>query len=156
MSSLPTLRQVSLTLVFALAGTLAGAGGYTFHIARGTSYLLDDPQTCANCHVMREELASWQKSSHHAVATCNTCHTPHNIVGKCATKLESGYHHSVAFTLQNWHEPIRMRPRSVAVVLANCRHCHRELTAHLTADLFDPESGVTCITCHRDAGHAAR
>ncbi len=156
MVALHSLRQLLVGLGFGLAGILAGAGGYTLFHARAASYLFDAPETCANCHVMREQLASWQKSSHHAVATCNACHTPHALLAKYATKLENGYRHSAAFTLQNWREPIRMRTASAAVVLANCRTCHSSLAMALAPELADPTAAVTCITCHRDAGHAAR
>jgi hypothetical protein len=57
-------------------------GGYAFVYAKGFSYLLTDPTTCANCHVMRTEYDAWIKSSHHPAATCNDCHTSHNLAGK--------------------------------------------------------------------------
>ena len=34
------------------------------------------------------------KSSHHSAATCNDCHTPHNLFGKCAVKANNGFWHS--------------------------------------------------------------
>ena len=58
----------------ALLGAAVGIGGYTFVYARGYSYLIDDPQACMNCHVMREQFDGWLKSSHRSVATCNSCH----------------------------------------------------------------------------------
>jgi formate-dependent nitrite reductase cytochrome c552 subunit len=50
-------------------GMVLGIGGYTFVYARGGSYLTNDPQACANCHVMREQFEDWQWSSHRAVTT---------------------------------------------------------------------------------------
>lgn len=150
------LRPVLATLVFAMLGVLLGVGGYTFYYARGASYLSDDPAACANCHIMRDQLASWQKSSHHSVATCNACHTPHDLIGKYATKLENGYHHSRAFTFQDWHEPIRMREASARIVLNNCRECHAQIVSPLPEHMTDPHAPVNCISCHRDAGHAAK
>ncbi len=149
-------RSVLAVIVFALLGVLVGVGGYTFYYARGASYLSDDPNACANCHIMREQLASWQKSSHRAVATCNACHTPHDLAGKYATKIENGYHHSRAFTFQDWHEPIRMREASARIVLHNCQDCHRQIVSQLPEHMVEPNSPVNCITCHRDAGHAAK
>jgi cytochrome c nitrite reductase small subunit len=105
---------------------------------------------------MREQLASWQKSSHRSVATCNDCHTPHDLVGKYATKVDSGYRHSYAFTFQNWHEPIRMREASARIVLHNCQDCHRQMVSQLPEHLVEPSEPVNCIACHRDAGHAGR
>jgi len=151
-----SVRPVLAAILFALLGVLVGLGGYTFYYARGASYLSDDPNACANCHIMREQLASWQKSSHHSVATCNTCHTPHDLVGKYATKLENGYQHSRAFTFQDWHEPIRMREASARIVLHNCQDCHRQMVSQLPEHMVEPDAPVNCITCHRDAGHAAK
>jgi len=63
-----------------------------------------------NCHIMREHLASWQKSSHHTRAVCNDCHMPHQVLPKLLTKADNGWNHSVKFTLQNYGDPIRIRP----------------------------------------------
>lgn len=59
-----------------------------------------------NCHVMRQHFDSWPNSSHQPVAVCNDCHLPHNPVGKWVTKTDNGFFHSLAFTLENFHEPI--------------------------------------------------
>src|SRR5262245_1209061 len=100
----------------ALVGALAGAGGFTFAIANGGSYLSNDPKACVTCHIMREQYDSWQKSSHHSVAVCNDCHVPHDFVGKYYTKAEHGLRHSWGFTFQDFHEPIQMKPSSKEVV----------------------------------------
>lgn len=84
-----------LTLILAiLIGALGGVGGYAFVYAKGYSYLLNDPTACANCHVMRAQYDAWIKSSHHSAATCNDCHTPHNLAGKYAVKAMNGFFHS--------------------------------------------------------------
>lgn len=153
---LPDVRAVLASVVFALSGVLVGAGGYTFYYARGVSYLSDDPQACVNCHVMRESLASWERSSHHRVAACNDCHMPHDFVGKYLTKLQSGVQHARAFTFQDWHEPIRIQEANKRVVLENCRTCHQSISNQLPEHMADPAAPVNCITCHRSAGHAGR
>src|SRR5688572_32577853 len=43
----------------------------------------------------REHFDAWNKSSHRAVATCNDCHTPHNLVGKYTVKAKNGFWHSL-------------------------------------------------------------
>ena len=58
-----------------MLGVMFGAGGYTFYYADDASYLSNNP---ANCHV------------------------PHDLVGKNLTKMENGYLHSKAFTLENF------------------------------------------------------
>jgi cytochrome c nitrite reductase small subunit len=80
-------RSSTLILVLAiLLGVVIGLGAYTFIYAKGYSYLTNNPAACANRHVMQAEYDAWQKSSHHSVATCNDCHTPHNLIGKYAVK----------------------------------------------------------------------
>jgi hypothetical protein len=65
----------------------------------------------------------WQKSTHHAVATCNDCHVPHDLIGKYLTKAEHGYRHSKGITFQDFHEPIRITDGSMRIVQHNCVRC---------------------------------
>ena len=99
-------------------GTALGVGAYTFRYAEGLSYFSNDPKACVNCHVMREHFDTWQKASHHAVATCNDCHLPHDFVSKYLAKAENGFFHSKAFTLQDFPEPIRIKPRNARILMA--------------------------------------
>jgi cytochrome c nitrite reductase small subunit len=143
-------RGVSLlpipVVLAATLGLAAGVGAYAFHYARGSSYLGNDPATCANCHVMAGHLGGWEAAPHHRVATCNDCHTPAGPVAKYVVKALNGYHHSMAFTLGGYPENIRARPESRAVVEGNCRRCH----ADLVEDVGD---GVSCVRCHASVGH---
>src|SRR5262245_53335779 len=111
------MRWVLIASVVAVValGLAAGLGGYTFWYARGSSYLSNDPATCANCHVMNEQFDAWAKGPHHAVATCNDCHTPHDFLGKWLTKASNGYHHSLAFTTGDFHEPIQIKAHNRAI-----------------------------------------
>jgi cytochrome c nitrite reductase small subunit len=160
-------RAISVLSIAAalLIGALMGSGAYTFISAKGTSYMSNDPEVCVNCHIMREQFDSWQHSSHHANATCNDCHLPHdNIVHKFFVKGSNGYHHSKAFTLQNFHEPIQIKPGNAEVLEANCRRCHAELTSEITAHgtlgvSTDPTQGADlygCVRCHSEVGHGPR
>lgn len=136
-------------------GLAAGVGSYTFIYAKGASYLTNDPQACANCHVMDNHLDSWAKSSHHAVAVCNDCHTPHDFFGKYTTKALNGWHHSVAFTTGRFHEPIRITDRNLAITEAACRDCHSDITEMIDAHAAtDPrQEPLSCVRCHDDVGH---
>src|SRR3954465_15634452 len=100
-----TIHAVVLSIPIGLA---AGICGYTFVYAKGGSYLTNDPAACANCHVMQEQYDGWLKSSHRAVAVCNDCHTPHDVVGKYGTKFTNGVHHSYAFTTGRFPDVIRI------------------------------------------------
>ena len=137
-------------------GVGAGSAGYTFYYARGASYLSNDPRACANCHVMQQHYDDWQKSSHHAVATCNDCHTPHDFLGKYLTKMENGYHHSKAFTLQNFPDVIRIREKNARILKASCLHCHAPMVENLVAHGGGGAEPMDCVRCHADVGHGAR
>lgn len=145
--------KTAASILCALLGVLAGVGSYTFFYAQGVSYLSNDPKACVNCHIMRDQYDSWRKSSHHAHATCNDCHVPHDLVGKYLTKAENGYHHSKAFTLQDFHEPIRIRPGNAAVLNANCLYCHRDFVREITAHRVIKDEELYCVRCHDNVGH---
>lgn len=137
------------------AGLAAGLGGYTFVYARGASYLTNDPAACANCHVMDEHYSAWLRSSHRSAAACNDCHTPHDFVGKYATKASNGFWHSFAFTTGRFPDPLRIKPRNLAIAEEACRGCHGDIV-----DAMDgPHSRgdhPTCVKCHSGVGHPWR
>ncbi len=137
-------------LLAAAVGALLGSSLFVLDYAEGRSYLSDDAAACANCHVMWPYYEAWQRSAHAAVATCNDCHTPHGLIRKYLTKARNGWNHSVAFTLQNFPEPIRIKPANLAIVEENCRGCHRALVSEILG--HDAEQ-ISCARCHRDAGH---
>jgi cytochrome c nitrite reductase small subunit len=137
-----------------LVGIALGAGAYTYQYGEGFSYFGSDPRTCANCHIMRGHYDSWASASHHAVATCNDCHTPHDLLGKYAVKAENGFLHSKAFTLQDFHDPLIIRPRSSRVLQESCIRCHRELVADVLGDGQVADGGaMACVRCHGSVGH---
>lgn len=138
--------------VTACTGVVLGMAAFTFNYAEGLSYLSDDPAACVNCHIMREQYDGWRKSTHHATATCNDCHVPHDLVGRYLTKVEHGFRHSKGFTFQDFHEPIQIKASSLQIVEHNCVRCHQTLVSEL------PHYGeqVDCAQCHRGIGHGAR
>lgn len=144
----------SAALAVAL-GVLGGIGAFTFGYGQGASYLSNDPEACVNCHVMRDQYDSWRNGSHRHVAVCNDCHLPHDLVGKWVTKADNGFFHSLAFTLENFHEPIRIKPRNRRVTQGTCISCH----ADVVHEMLPTEEGgdmLWCVHCHADAGHAGR
>jgi cytochrome c nitrite reductase small subunit len=142
------------TLVAILIGVLAGLGAYTFRYAEGFSYFSTDPRACANCHIMRDQFDSWQKSSHHAVAKCIDCHLPHDLVGKYLAKASNGYWHSRGFTLQDFHEPIRIKPSNSRILLHNCMRCHANMAGDIAGDGHGGDADVVdCVRCHAGVGH---
>ena len=143
-----TLLPVPLTIAAALAGLALGMAAFAFDYAKGSSYLGNDPATCANCHVMQSHYDGWLAAPHHGVATCNDCHTPAGTIAKYVVKAINGYHHSMAFTFGGYPDVIRARPMSSEVVEANCRHCHADLVEGIAHG-----EGVSCIRCHASVGH---
>ena len=134
-------------------GMCAGLGIYTFLYANGLSYVSNDPVVCANCHVMQPYYSGWVKNSHHTVAVCNDCHTPHDFIGKYITKASNGFHHSMAFTLQNFNDPIRIREKNARIVEDNCLRCHEEMVAGLVEHAGMRGEGPHCVRCHGGIGH---
>jgi len=143
--------RLSLITLVAL-GAASGLVSFLFHYAHGTSYFSEDPSACANCHVMLTEYDSWQKASHHAVASCTDCHLPSDFVEKYKAKAENGYFHTLAFALHDFREPIRLKPKNAAILQAQCLHCHAELVQHVTS--AEPaRRDVRCVHCHDSVGH---
>jgi cytochrome c nitrite reductase small subunit len=158
----PTTQPVEVVVSAALSisiaillGGAAGIGAYTFSYAEGTSYLTDDAQACANCHVMEEHLNAWAKSSHGKFATCNDCHAPHDFVGKYYCKSRNGLFHSYAFTTGDYPNNIRILDYNRRVVEDNCRHCHQDLVDQMETlpSAHGDLERTSCIKCHADVGH---
>ena len=139
-----------------LVGTLLGTGAFTVRYAEGFSYLSNDPKACVNCHIMRDQYDGWQKASHHAVATCNDCHVPHAFVPKYLVKAENGFSHSKAFTLQDFPEPIHLRPVSLKILEKNCVHCHHDLVNDILGHDSTGADSTSCVRCHAAVGQGPR
>ena len=172
-------QGISLAAALAI-GLAAGLGVFTFGYAKGASYLTNDPAACANCHIMSEHFAAWQKGSHKS-ATCNDCHTPHTFVGKYVTKARNGFWHSFYFTTGRYPDPLRITERNRKVTEETCRYCHQPIVdaiepqlasagganpavTHAGMTLFLPGSStsspedqrMSCIRCHTYVGHLVR
>jgi cytochrome c nitrite reductase small subunit len=159
------LRWVVFSAV--LVGVFAGLAGFTFNYAAGLSYLSDNPATCANCHIMNDQLDSWRKGPHHAVATCNDCHVPPQFPAKYLAKARNGYHHSVGFTFQSptpdepgaqrvFDEPIRIKAANSQLLQDNCLRCHGALVHEVVRGSTWADDAIRCVHCHRAVGHGAR
>ena len=136
----------------ALIGVLVGVGSYTFVYAKGLSYMSSDPEVCANCHIMQPQYDAWQKSSHHHVAGCVDCHLPHDFFGKYLAKALNGYHHSKAFTAQDFAEPIAIKPANSRILQDSCLSCHGELV-HQAVAVPGRSDEVRCVHCHLSVVH---
>ena len=163
-------------------GAALGLGAFTFVYAKGASYLSTDPAVCANCHIMGEHFAAWQRSSHRAAAGCADCHMPHDLVGKYLAKASNGFWHSLAFTTGAFPDPLQIKPHNRVIAENACRECHADIVAAIdplgSDDAVEIRSGVagtpvasrpqihdgtvasesreTCISCHTYVGHSVR
>ncbi len=172
------ISSQSAWIAAALAfGIAAGIGIFTFGYAKGASYLTNDPAACANCHIMSEHYSAWQKGSHKN-ATCNDCHTPHNLVGKYVVKAQNGFWHSFYFTTGRYPDPLRITERNRLVTENACRYCHQPIVdaiepalasagdsppdvalaglAMMAGGSEHEESQISCIRCHKYVGHFVR
>ncbi len=137
-----------------VVGMALGTGSYTYYYGEGFSYFSSDPRACVNCHIMRDHYDGWSKASHHAVATCNDCHTPHDFLGKYWTKAENGFWHSKAFTLQDFHDPLVIRPKNARVLQGSCVSCHAEMVANIIEhEVLEDGGAAYCVRCHASVGH---
>jgi cytochrome c nitrite reductase small subunit len=150
-------RWSAYAIVLAVAlGILVGLSGYTFQYAEGLSYFSTDPKACVNCHIMQPQYDSWQKSSHHTAARCVDCHLPHTLVAKYMAKAENGYHHSKGFTLQDFHEPIMIKPKNSQILQDNCLACHGDMVHDLVSGSTTDARALRCVHCHAGVGHGER
>ena len=153
-------RTLALAAMVA-AGVAVGLGAFTFVYAKGASYMTNDPAACANCHIMDEHYAAWTKSSHRAVAGCNDCHSPHDLVGKYATKARNGFWHSFYFTTGRFPDPLRITPKNREITEGACRYCHLPVTEQIEHGTVafedqDEDDRLLCTRCHSDVGHMVR
>ena len=157
-----------------LGGMALGLGLFTFGFARGASYLTNDPEACANCHIMSEHYSAWLKGSHRNVATCNDCHTPHDLLGKYAVKAKNGFWHSFYFTVGGYPDPLRITEGNRKVTEEACRYCHAQITDAIDHRARSASRGdgtpplspavhsalaseeISCIRCHEYVGHWVR
>jgi len=141
-------------VVSVLVGLVIGLGCYTFLYAKGYAYLTNNPAACTNCHVMQAEYDAWVKSSHRT-ATCNDCHTPHNLVGKYAVKLNNGFWHSLYFTTGRYPDTIEITKFDHKVAEDACRRCHQNITAAIDGNVAHGRAeGLECTRCHHSVGHS--
>ncbi len=147
----PWARRTALIL-----GAALGMGLLTFFHGDGLSYFSHDPKACVNCHIMGAQYQSWQGASHHTVAACVDCHLPEALVPKLLAKASNGWHHSRGFTLEDFHEPIMIKPGNARILQDNCLRCHGDVVHELVAGVTTDKNALTCVHCHAAVGHGER
>ena len=147
----PRLRIPTLILL----GCFCGMGLILAHISRATSYMIDSPETCMNCHVMTDAYVSHAHSSHGRDVTCNDCHVPHTSLGReYAFKAYDGLRHASAFTLGLESQAMKLSSGAVPVVQENCLRCHEARMSEVSAARVVLQDGDRrCWDCHRSSVH---
>lgn len=145
--------------VIILLGIIAGIGIHILYISNAVSYLSDDPNACINCHVMTPQFATWERSSHAKVATCNDCHVPQdNVLRTYYFKAMDGLRHATMFTFRSEPQVIRIKSAGREAVQENCIRCHSNqihpiaLRAINNRSVEDQRPGY-CWDCHREVPH---
>ena len=145
---------VSGIILWCVIGAATGVGTYTFVYAKGGSYLSDNAEACANCHVMQGHYDAWLKSSHKMVASCNDCHAPHDsVVNKLYCKGRNGFFHSLAFTTGDFDDRILIHDYNRKITENACRKCHSSVV-HQIDSLPTKNGSMSCIRCHNSVGHS--
>ena len=150
-------RWVPVSIV--IFGSIIGLSLFLAKESEVISYMGDKPETCVNCHVMTSEYNSWMHSSHREVATCNSCHVPHdNVLNKYYFKAKDGLYHATVFTLRNEPQVIQMKEASQEVVQQNCIRCHSKQVKDAKLDGWianhaESRTDRQCWSCHREVPH---
>ena len=77
--------------------------------------------------------------------------SPHRFPDKYLIKGLNGWNHSVAFTLGNFLEPIRITPLNRQVTQETCLYCHASLVVAISQETGPHPTD--CLTCHAGVGH---
>lgn len=145
--------------VLFLLGIFVGLAFLVLQISNASSYLSDDPAACVNCHVMNPQFATWQRSSHSRVTTCNDCHVPHeNFIRTYLFKASDGLRHATMFTFRLEPQVIRIKEAGIGVVQDNCIRCHSKFINQtklvaMSGGTIGHGSGRLCWDCHREVPH---
>jgi cytochrome c nitrite reductase small subunit len=140
------LRTIATLFPAAAGGILAGLVGFTFLYGKGHSYLVNDPNSCMNCHIMQDAYDAWAVGPHRSI-TCYDCHLPVDFPENWISKADSGFRHAWAFTFEDV-QTIRPVESTLRIVQRNCLRCHEPMTGHLGV-----EGGMRCFDCHAETRH---
>ncbi len=143
--------RLSIIISFTCLAIVFGTG---LSVSNFTVYLGDNPTTCNNCHVMDAAYEGWYHGGHKLVATCNDCHTPHDLIPKYWVKARSGFNHVSAYTMGHLPDPLRAKPVSRDIVQENCIRCHSTTVRMITDGQKD--NSRYCFECHRRVAHGER
>ncbi len=144
--------------VILVVGIGVGLAIHIFYISNAYSYMSNDPKTCINCHVMTPQYATWERSSHARVATCNDCHVPQdNFFRTYYFKATDGLRHATMFTFRMEPQVMRIKDAGKNAVQENCIRCHENQIHPVSVRAISGKSiekdSRYCWDCHRETPH---
>ena len=71
------------------------------------------------------------------------------------TKADNGFFHSLAFTIDDFPDPIRIKPRNARITQRACMDCHKDVV-HAMLPAPTEQETLSCVHCHASVGHALR
>ena len=113
---------------------------------------LDGEEFCGSCHVMEEQVKTYQHSAHRINASCGDCHVPHSLVYGAFDKSYTGVKDVIGVILNKDPFTIEAHTHAKNVIQNNCVRCH-EGFLHQVGNTMDNE-GRYCFECHRNTPHA--
>ncbi|EEG78220.1 cytochrome c3 family protein [Dethiobacter alkaliphilus] len=134
---------------------LAGALSFLFLVMVLTySHDINNPDSCALCHVMVPHVRTWEASAHNNLS-CLTCHQEPGLEGVArfqASLAQMGY----KYLTETYYLPITTREKMTADGCYNCHALNREVTP--SGDLIVPhyrheDVNIDCMECHQGVVH---
>ena len=118
--------------------------------------VVNRPDSCGLCHVIKAEVDSYKVSSHSANGvSCQDCHTKPGVFNYFIRNLQS-MTHNVEYVSGNYEKPV-----TSVVGVENCVQCHPKEQIEKDLVVGDirvnhkglREAGYQCTTCHAGIAH---
>lgn len=112
--------------------------------------------TCAQCHVIEREVATYKRTAHYAAGVvCQDCHTKPGVFNYLVRNLQ-GVTHLVNYASGTYQDPV-----TTFVGANNCVRCHSrdEIERDIVVGKIRVnhtglrEEGYQCLTCHANISH---
>lgn len=107
-----------------------------FIVAATVLKTAEEPEFCASCHLMKDQIDSWTKSIHRSVM-CVECHLPRqNPIEYYYWKVQLGLNDYIKFYVYSVDE-VSLKHKEI--VKNNCLRCHSEVLSlvNVSRDCWD-------------------
>jgi len=130
---------------------LAGAGLVIMLLTRLPVLGLEEASFCGRCHVMQEQVDTYQHSPHRQTTNCGACHDPHGLLTGSVYASYTGTRDVYRVVTNTTPEEIRITDMSKRVVQNNCLRCHGDIMQEIGDT--SQNGGNHCFHCHREIIH---